>query len=82
MIRIEECTDRCDSDNLTECEGLIHKAVRCNHTCPFYKPVGCGDWIRSDEWLIPPEEYERMYKHDYKSKEVHWHIKRVPTGKK
>lgn len=82
MIRIEECTDRCDLDNLTECEGLTKKAVRCDYTCPFYKPVGCSDWIRSGDYLIAPEDYERKYGNEnHKQKEVYWHIKRVPRSK-
>ena len=83
MIRIDECTDRCDLDSLEKCEGLVKKAVKCDHNCPFYKPVGCSDWVRVDGELIPPEEYERMNGNEnHKPKEVYWHVKRVPISKK
>lgn len=42
--------------------SAIHE--KCgNYRCPFFKPEGCKDWIRSGgrrgTVLVPPEEYYR-----------------------
>ena len=47
-----------------ECIGLTGIQPGCgSYQCPFYKPVGCADWIRIEDQdginLIPPEEYKR-----------------------
>lgn len=43
------------------CISLTNTQETCGtYSCPFYKPIGCGDWVRRDGdkhvWLIPPEE--------------------------
>ncbi len=48
------------------CEALRYIVPECGTPqCPFYKPVGCDDWIRIDDEdghnLIPPEDYYEDY---------------------
>ena len=43
------------------CRALILPHKNCgDYRCPFYKPVGCKDWVRIEDRqginLIPPEE--------------------------
>ena len=61
MVEISNIKDKCFAER--HGGGCVVLSVRlsCNPRCPFYKPVGCEDWIRrevGDEiWLIPQEEY-------------------------
>lgn len=45
------------------CRVLIIPARECGYKCKFYKPEGCQDWVRVEDWeglnLVPPEEYRR-----------------------
>lgn len=61
MIDITKHEEPCFA--LLNKEGCaILKKKDCDK-CGFYKPKGCGDWVRVDtktrSWLIPPEEYEK-----------------------
>jgi len=43
------------------CKILKRTDENCNtYKCPYYKPVGCKDWVRIEDRhginLIPPEE--------------------------
>ena len=45
-----------------DCKILIVPHTKCGtHKCPFYKPMGCKDWIREEDGtgvnLIPPEDW-------------------------
>ena len=46
---------------LKVCSVLIKENPSCDYTCPFYKPEGCRDWVRTEQngciTLVPPEEY-------------------------
>lgn len=44
-----------------DCRVLKGGDVNCGtYKCPFYKPIGCKDWVRIEDRqgvnLIPPEE--------------------------
>lgn len=60
MVKLKNVRDKCFADTHGGC-----KALNCEcegkDKCPFYKPEGCEDWIRIEQygevWLIPPEEY-------------------------
>ena len=86
MIELEECIDRCFLDKAGKCTVLKEMADECNYTCPFYKPKGCGDWVRmkhhGHEVICPPEEYERKFKNeeDTQTDAVYWRIKVLPKG--
>ena len=60
MVKVNDCKEPCFAHSIAGCRVLT---VECTGSkgCPFYKPVGCEDWIRSERkdgiWLIPPEEY-------------------------
>ena len=45
------------------CTLLVIQAEKCCYKCPFYKPDGCKDWIRVEDYqganLIPPEEFAK-----------------------
>lgn len=60
MIEISNIKEKCFAMYGGECFALSTHST-CNSRCPFYKPVGCEDWIRreigEEIWLIPPEEY-------------------------
>lgn len=63
MIELTKCTDKCFAESLGQCRVLSQtKADGCNYKCPFYKPVGCKEWVRiatdNGVWLLTPEEYE------------------------
>lgn len=46
-------------------DGCLIMVVKNDHCgtceCPFFKPKGCGDWIRKQKGrktiIVPPEEY-------------------------
>lgn len=43
---------------------VLTEVKTCGARCPFYKPVGCENWIKRETekeiWLIPPEEYAKI----------------------
>lgn len=87
MIYIEECYDRCFADNGEGCTILTDYEV-CDSTCPFYKPMGCNDWVKVKRdkpvAIYAPEEYERKYgidEKDRKHRELYWRIKNVSKRK-
>lgn len=61
MVDIVNAKDNCFALSSVGCSVLSELRPRCSTQCPFYKPVGCEDWIKRKEgdhiWLIPPEEY-------------------------
>lgn len=73
-----------DLKEVTEpCRALMHDGCSVNtglhkecgtYRCPFYKPEGCGDWIRVEDEeginLIPPEEYKVFRKKNMKDSNV------------
>lgn len=87
MIYLDDCTDRCFAEIFADC-GLLTEYDTCGNKCPFYKPVGCMDWIRVRRngrvELYAPEEYERKFNNekDRKQRELYWRIKNVPRSKK
>ena len=83
-IDLTECFEPCDMTIMGECDALDHMADECDWHCPWYKPQGCGDWVRVGNIIYPPEEYERKFvnEDDGKQKTLYWHIKRVPKSKK
>lgn len=66
MIEISKTKDQCFALGYMGCSVLCEARPKCTPQCPFYKPVGCEDWIRREVsgeiWLIPPEEYARYVK--------------------
>lgn len=87
MIYLDDCKDKCFADIAGQCIILAEPATVCNAQCPFYKPRGCGDWVRiiTDERavIIPPEENKRRYEEyeqECKHKSLYWCLKRVPKG--
>ena len=62
MVEISKISEKCFAEIYSGCLILCDTQPECNPQCPFYKPIGCEDWIRreiGDEvWLIPPEEYK------------------------
>lgn len=62
-IRLGETRQTCCSYSImVRCSALTEPHEKCGYyRCPFYKPQGCGDWIRIEDEdgysLIPPEEY-------------------------
>ena len=86
MIYLEECTDKCFAEIFGEC-GILTDYDVCGNTCPFYKPRGCMDWVRTkrdkSEALYAPEEYERRFNNeaDRKHRELYWRIKNVSRSK-
>ena len=61
MVEISNTKEKCFALMQTGCQVLSELQPTCAPRCPFYKPVGCEDWIRRERgeeiWLIPPEEY-------------------------
>lgn len=58
-----ECFAKCERrENPSECVALQYKgSIICGtYDCPFYKPLGCEDWVRLEEngeiHLYAPEE--------------------------
>jgi hypothetical protein len=49
--------------------GILRKKEEACGTakCPFYKPVGCEDWVRVEDGqgknLVPPEEWRKAWMH-------------------
>lgn len=89
MIDLEGCTDKCFADMVGQCAVLSESiSTECNSVCPFYKPTGCKDWVRVEDyegiWLYSPEEYEKEFKNetDHKQGELYWRIKSVFKRKK
>ena len=86
MIILDVCIDRCFAQVEEGCTLLTDMADECNYKCPFYKPVGCKDWVRmkhdGQDVICPPEEYERRFKseEDTETSAVHWRIKVLPKG--
>lgn len=83
-IDLDECFEPCDMAVLGGCDALHVLAEECDSRCPWYKPQGCGDWVRVGNIIYPPEEYERKFvnEDDGEQKTLYWHIKRVPKRKK
>ena len=85
MIDVKEMCDRCFAKEAGDCT-ILNDIEICGNSCPFYKPIGCKDWVRVKQgdgvMLYAPEEYERSFKDekDSKPKAVYWHIKRVPRS--
>jgi hypothetical protein len=49
------------------CGALSVKNENCGTVkCPFYKPIGCKDWIRVEDCqgvhLVPPEEWRKVWR--------------------
>lgn len=46
---------------LLQGQCVVLEVTNCTE-CPFYKPVGCEDWVRLDieglPYLLSPEDYE------------------------
>ena len=82
MIDLKEITDKCYADKAGMCDCLADPNGICDYTCPFYKPVGCKDWIRVEDYIFAPEENERRFEseEDRKRRELYWIIRRVPKG--
>lgn len=78
MIDITKSTEKCFADSLGECRVLSETiSLECNASCPFYKPIGCREWVRintkAKAWLLTPEEYEERFK-DTEEKPPSWKI--------
>lgn len=73
MIELKDCTDRCFAEVMEQC-GLLTEITNCDYTCPFYKPKGCRDWVRTDDKLYAPEEYAETFK-PTEDKHPVWRIK-------
>lgn len=62
MVEITGMTDKCFASLYGGC-AILTKLEDCGYRCPFYKPIGCEDWVRYETkdqiFLISPEEYER-----------------------
>jgi len=50
LVRLKYETDgKCCHLSVKRCTALSERYLRCgSYLCPFYKPEGCGDWIRID----------------------------------
>ena len=88
MVEISNLGEKCFARTYDGCVVLSVIQPQCSPKCPFYKPIGCTDWVRVDTrnqiFLIPPEEYERKYRNEQdKSKQnaVYWRIKNVSVSK-
>lgn len=63
QIRSYEDSDgQCYADGLFGCDAMSAYEVTCGtYRCPFYKPIGCEDWVKLESkdhvTLYPPEEY-------------------------
>lgn len=58
-LRVEE--GRCFAAFMggKDCAILQKMPKKCTaRHCRFYKPKGCRDWVRINNALFPPEEYE------------------------
>lgn len=68
--------------NGISCGVLTRYGKECGSAeCPFYKPRGCKDWIRTEDEdgtsIIPPEEYYAARKTNNGTKEYStWKIVR------
>ena len=68
--------------NSVACGLLTRYGKECGSAeCPFYKPRGCKDWIRTEDEdgisIIPPEEYYAARKASNGTKEYSsWKIVR------
>ena len=85
MIYLIDCPDRCFANKAGVCDLLTEQPLRCDYTGPFYKPVGCKDWVRDGNYIIAPEDHERRAKEsvaDCERRNLYWVIRRVPKGKK
>lgn len=87
MIYLDECNDRCFADKAGQCNIMAFPSENCDNTCPFYKPRGCADWIRTKRnkraVIFTPEELERRqeeYEKDRKHRSLYWQVKRAPKG--
>lgn len=60
MVEISRCKDPCFAQLATGCKVLTCDCAG-KAECPFYKPVGCEDWIKvehnGEAWILTPEEY-------------------------
>lgn len=64
-IDLTQCHAPCAlsfKQNGNSCSLLTRYGKECGSAeCPFYKPKGCKDWIRTEDDdginIIPPEEY-------------------------
>lgn len=87
MIDLQECNDICYAEKVgVVCDILVEPEIECNYRCPFYKPKGCKDWVRSvyhgRQVIYPPEEYERRFKgEDKEPSAVYWRISTVLKSK-
>ena len=67
MVEITGVTDKCFADLYGGCAILTDNS-RCGYRCPFYKPIGCEDWVRletkNEIFLIPPEELTKERKNE------------------
>lgn len=84
MVEITNIEEKCFADLKSGCGVLSSSDYECSPQCPFYKPVGCEDWIRREKedeiWIVPPEEYERSVKNEQSlqdKRKLYWVIKSV-----
>lgn len=59
--RYDDRDGRCFGTGSHGCEIMTEPSIRCgSYRCPFYKPVGCEDWIKIEDLscviLVTPEE--------------------------
>ena len=61
MIKLSTIKEKCFGELADGCTVVKDEYIECGHQCPFYKPIGCEDWIRKEiegeAWIVPPEEY-------------------------
>ena len=65
-LTLNDMKDRCfaETEDGSSCLVLSAKTACCGTCeCPFYKPKGCDDWIRTQDGSVaiitPPEDYYR-----------------------
>ena len=82
MVEITDIDEKCFAHLKSGCAVLSRSDINCTPQCPFYKSVGCEDWIRREKdngiWLVPPEEYERSIKNEQdiqNKRKLYWFIK-------
>lgn len=60
MVEISNVKEPCFAQMNVGCKVLTCDCIGKDE-CPFYKPVGCEDWVRVEHdgevWIVPPEEY-------------------------
>lgn len=61
MIKLSTIKEKCFGELAGGCTVVKDEYIECGPQCPFYKPIGCEDWIRKEikgeAWIVPPEEY-------------------------